>query len=117
MRVYVLQNKSVEVGVLLNQETRMSRIVLLLNFFCHWALVTDNKVHLFIKRRLEELSTTSTNLAYLGARTCQIGTKHDDPRGFIIKVLTTALEAVFKQLDVSTTAATTFLVIDFVLHY
>ena len=52
---------------------------------------------------------------YLGARASQIGTKHDSPRSLVRELLTSCLETIFKQLEVTTTTVTALLVLDFVL--
>ena len=52
---------------------------------------------------------------YLGARASQIGTKHDSPRSLVRELLTSCLETIFKQLEVTTTTVTALLVLHFVL--
>lgn len=53
--------------------------------------------------------------ADLGARASQIGTEHDDPWGLVV-VGSILLKAVFEKFDVTTTAVTTALEFDFILH-
>ncbi len=53
---------------------------------------------------------------YLGAGAGKIRTEHDYPRGGVRELLAAGLEAVFEELDVSTTAVAALLVLDLVLH-
>lgn len=53
---------------------------------------------------------------YLGTRTGQIRTEHDNPRGGVGKLLAAGLETVLKKLEIATTTVTAFLILDFVLN-
>lgn len=55
-------------------------------------------------------------VAYLGSRASEIRTKHDDPRSLIRELPGARLEAVLKKLDIASTAVSTLLVLDFILH-
>ncbi len=55
-------------------------------------------------------------MTYLRARAGQVGTKHDGPRSLVIELLAGSLEAVLEQLQVTTTAVTALLILDFVLN-
>ena len=54
---------------------------------------------------------------HLGTWAGEIGAKHDHPRCLVAELLAARLEAVFKQLEVATTAITTLLVFDLILDY
>ena len=56
------------------------------------------------------------NLTYLRARACQVGTEHDRPWSLVRELLSGSLEAIFKQLEVATTAIATLLVLDLILN-
>jgi hypothetical protein len=64
----------------------------------------------------KHLISTIIEPSYLGARTGQIRTEHDNPGGGIRKFLATGLESVLKKLEVTTTTVTPLLILDFILN-
>lgn len=54
-------------------------------------------------------------ILYLRAGAGEIRTEHDHPWCMIVEIFSAGLETIFKQFDVSTTAITTLLVLDFIL--
>jgi hypothetical protein len=54
-----------------------------------------------------------TNLC---ARTSEVRTEHDDPGSIVRELLSTSLEAILEQFEVSATAIATFLVFDLILN-
>lgn len=53
---------------------------------------------------------------YLGARAGQVRTKHDSPRSLVRELLASGLETILEELEVTTTAVATLLVLDLVLN-
>ena len=53
--------------------------------------------------------------AYLGAGAGEVRAEHDGPRGVVVKLAASVLEAVLEQLDVATAAVAALLVLDLVL--
>jgi hypothetical protein len=53
---------------------------------------------------------------HLSARASEIRTEHNNPRRLVLKSLSTRLETVFKEFEITTTAVTTLLVFYFILN-
>jgi len=52
----------------------------------------------------------------LGARASEVRTEHDDPGSVVRELLSTSLEAILEQFEVSATAVATFLVFHLILN-
>jgi hypothetical protein len=52
----------------------------------------------------------------LCARASQVGTEHDNPGSVVRKFLSTGLEAILEQFEVSTATVATLLVFDLILN-
>ena len=52
----------------------------------------------------------------LCARASEVRTEHDDPGSLVRELLSTSLEAVLEQFEVSTTTVATLLIFDFILN-
>jgi hypothetical protein len=61
----------------------------------------------------ERRSHKNTNL---GTRARKVRTEHDNPRGGIRELLSTGLEAILKELKVTTSTIAALLVLDFILY-
>lgn len=68
----------------------------------------QSKKSVVLSRRVRE-----TNLC---ARASEVRTEHDDPRSVVRELLSTSLEAILEEFEVSTTAVATFLVFDLILN-
>lgn len=60
--------------------------------------------------------SSSQRITNLGSRASEIGPEHDHPWGGVGELLAAGLEAVLEELDVTATAVTALLVLDFVLN-
>jgi hypothetical protein len=84
-----------------------------------WAFVTEDEMELGKGERHSKKSAVpsrqerETNLC---ARTSEVRTEHDDPGSLVRKFLSTSLEAILEQFEVSTTAVATLLVFDLILN-
>ena len=83
------------------------------------ALMTEDEMELGREKRHSTKSVVlsrqerETNLC---AGASEVRTKHDDPGSIIRELLSTSLEAILEQFEVSTTAVATFLVLDLILN-
>lgn len=63
------------------------------------------------------LNTMQNSNTYLVTWAGQVRTKHDYPRGGVRELLPAGLEAILEQLDVTTTAISTLLVLHLILDH
>lgn len=83
------------------------------------AFMTEDEMELGKGKRHSKKSVVpskqerETNLC---ARASEVRTEHDDPGSIVRELLSTSLEAIFEQFDVSATAVTTLLVFDLILN-
>jgi hypothetical protein len=87
--------------------------VFLFVFASNWVFVTEDEVNL-TSGQLRSRGDPAG--AYLGTRTREVRTKHNDPRCRVRELLATGLETIFKKLEVTTTTIATLLVFDFILN-
>lgn len=83
------------------------------------ALMTEDEMELGREKRHSTKSVVPSKQERennLCAGASEVRTEHDDPGSIIRELLSTSLEAILEQFEVSTTAVATFLVLDLILN-
>lgn len=111
-----LDNEGEDIGVLAESWLGWNTEVLLFVFASDGVLVTEDKVQLRHDTS-QHICCVGVSTTHLVTRAGQVRTEHDNPRGRVREFLATRLEAVLEQLDVTTTAVSTLLVLYLVLNH
>jgi len=113
-----VDDEGIEHSVLVNGWHGCWLEMLLLIFAGFGVLMAEDKVQLQMDQvNNSNLWSRKAGKTHLGAWAGEIGAEHDHPWCVVAELFAARLEAVFKQLEVATTAITTLLVFDLVLDY